>query len=91
MNRAKLNYVVDVGLGITFTVSVTTGLLRFTELLGIFGINYGQLAQSMPVYEMRILHDFSGLTLSILVFIHLVLHWKWIVSMTKSIFRRGGE
>ncbi|MFC2005970.1 DUF4405 domain-containing protein [Chloroflexota bacterium] len=37
------------------------------------------------------IHDWVAVALVVLVFIHVVLHWKWIVRMAKSIFRGTPE
>lgn len=34
------------------------------------------------------IHDFGAIALTILVVIHLLLHWKWVLNMTKSNFSR---
>jgi len=35
----------------------------------------------------RDLHDWVAVALLVIIIIHLILHWKWIVYMTKSYFR----
>jgi len=40
------------------------------------------------VRELRQLHELSGNLLVLLVGIHLLLHWRWIVSMTKNLFTK---
>ena len=32
------------------------------------------------------IHDWSGIIMALLVFIHLAFHWNWIVEKTKHIF-----
>jgi len=34
------------------------------------------------------IHDWVAVALVVLVIVHLLLHWKWIVRMAKSIFHR---
>ncbi|MDD3248508.1 MAG: DUF4405 domain-containing protein [Methanosarcina sp.] len=34
------------------------------------------------------IHSRIGILMSILVVIHLILHWKWIIYTTKSFFRK---
>ena len=34
------------------------------------------------------IHDWVGVALIALVLVHVILHWKWIARMTKSLFRR---
>ena len=88
MNKAIINYLIDIALIILILIMIITGLARFPEFLGVLGINYAALASSLPIYQMRLIHDWAGLLFTILVIIHLVLNWKFIVSMTRKIFRR---
>lgn len=82
MNRGKINYWIDVGLFISFLIVALSGIIKFPGwgLYQVFGFN-----------NISRWHDWSGIALVILVFLHLILHWNWIVGMTKNIFRKGGE
>jgi hypothetical protein len=73
MNKVKLNYFIDVLLAISFFTCFFTGLVKW---LGI--------AQSR---NSSALHNWSGLIMGLLIFVHLVLHWGWIVAVTKSFFK----
>lgn len=88
MNKAIINYLIDIALIILILIMIITGLTRFPELLGMFGINYAALASSLPVYQMRIIHDWAGVLFVVLVILHLALNWGWMVSMTRKMFRR---
>jgi len=81
MNRAKLNYIVDIGLLISFLVVFISGVLKF-------GPAIQALRTHIPYSTITPLHDFSGIIMGILVLIHLALHWNWIVSMTKSFIKK---
>jgi len=35
------------------------------------------------------IHDFSGLAMGLLVLVHIIMHWRWIVSFTKKLL--GGK
>jgi cytochrome b subunit of formate dehydrogenase len=85
MNKAKINYFIDVGLGISFFICFITGLIKWPRLIKIIGTT---AYRNLNIRALSMLHDFSGLAMGILVVIHLILHWKWIVSMTKCIFNR---
>ena len=37
--------------------------------------------------EMDTIHDWSGVAVGVLVLVHIVFHWKWIVCQTRQIFR----
>ncbi len=83
MNRAKINYLIDIGLAISFFVCFITGLIKWPGLVKIIDANFYRFLSNRKI---SMLHDLSGLIMGILVMIHLVLHWKWIVAMTKSFF-----
>ncbi|MDD3176041.1 MAG: DUF4405 domain-containing protein [Candidatus Nanoarchaeia archaeon] len=79
MNKLKLNYWIDVGLAITFILTFITGIIKWPS--------FYQLVSTWPLKQITFIHDWSGLVMSILIFIHLILHWNWIVVVTKSTFK----
>jgi hypothetical protein len=85
MDKIKLNYAIDLGLAISLISVALTGLIKFPGLLRFFGINYLQL----PIGIISLIHDWSGIVLSALVLLHLILHWSQIVCFTKGLF--GGK
>lgn len=83
MERSKINYAIDVLLGISFLLVFVTGILKWPGLLFRLGISI----KSLSLKSLSRIHDWSGLVMGMLVFIHLIMHWKWIVVMTKKIFK----
>jgi hypothetical protein len=83
MNKLKLNYWIDVGLATTFVAVFITGIIKWPGQIRLFGISH----RNLPMINITLIHDWSGLIMGILVFIHLVLHWNWIVCVTKKIFK----
>ena len=79
MNKAKLNYFIDLLLAVAFILVAITGILKFPGWFGYLQLPWRTLSK---------IHDWSGITMAVLVLVHLVLHWNWIVSMTKSFFRK---
>ena len=79
MNRTRLDYWIDFGLLISFLIVTITGIIKFPGwgLYGTLGFN-----------NISKFHDWGGIAMAILVLIHLVLHWGWIVSQTKGLFRK---
>jgi hypothetical protein len=75
MNKARLNYWIDIALAISFFACFLTGIVKWP---GIFSIGISSRISK--------LHDVSGLIMGLLVLVHLILHWSWIVFMTKGIF-----
>jgi len=85
MNKAKLNYWIDVGLAISFFICFITGLIKWPGLIRIIGTS---AYRTLHFRNISLLHDWSGLIMGLLVIIHLALHWKWIVYMTKNLFSK---
>lgn len=86
MNRTKLNYWIDIGLALSFLTCFITGLIKWHGLIRIIGTS---AYKTLHFTNISLIHDWSGLIMGVLVLIHLGLHWKWIVAVTKSIFKRG--
>ena len=84
IKRNTVLYLIDLFLLILICVSFITGLIKFPGLLRNIGIDY----LNFPFHSISVIHDWSGLIIGILIFIHLILHWKWMVSMTKKIILR---
>ena len=70
MNKPKLNYLVDIGMALSFVIVAVTGILKLPAL--------GRAR------EYTLLHDWAGIALAVFVLLHLILHWNWIKCMTKS-------
>ena len=89
MNILKINYFVDMVALVSFLVTAITGLVIMIFLPpseGRGGVHnylfgYGR-------HDWGAIHDLAGVVIIIAVLIHLVLHWNWIVSMTKSMFKK---
>jgi hypothetical protein len=87
VSKLKINYWVDVGLGITIITSGNTGLLKWPGAVRIFGLRHAVL----PMYQITTIHDYSGLLMALLAIVHIVLHWNWIVCTTKSLFKKKSK
>jgi hypothetical protein len=86
MRRVYLKYAIDLGMLVTFLLCFTTGILKFPGFLGfIRAARY-----VLPMLDITLIHDWSGVAMGILVFAHLLLNFSWIIAMTKQLARRGG-
>jgi len=83
MDKIKLKYFVDLGMGLSFLVVFFTGIFKFPGLTNYFKFIY----RIIPGFNISRVHDWAGLIMGIFVFVHLVLNWNWIVAMTKNIFK----
>ena len=80
MNRNSAKYIVDVSMGIAFLLCFLTGLMKWPNKA------YGTVT---PTYEMKLIHDYSGIILGLLICIHLILNWRWILAMTKNVLHKS--
>jgi len=78
VNRAKLNYWLDAAIGVAFLLSAISGLV-FLLPAGL-GSGSGILGLSYQAWD--VLHIWSSLAMIAGVLVHLVLHRRWIVTMT---------
>lgn len=81
MNMQVARWWVDLAMGMAFLVSFVTGIFKFTLIMRLLGLTDVVL----PLALMSDIHDWSGLTLGILVAGHLFLNRAWIITMTKKI------
>jgi len=92
MNKIKINYLVDVVAFISFFVTAITGILIFVFLPPAEGkgvvhstlFGYGR-------HDWGAIHDWAGMIMTLAAIIHIVLHWGWITSMTKSLFGKNNS
>jgi hypothetical protein len=83
MRRAYQKYVIDISLLITFILCFVTGIVKLPALLEITGLT----RHVIRFKYVTLVHDASGVALGLLVLVHLVLNWGWIVAMTKQFVR----
>jgi hypothetical protein len=65
---------------LVFLLNLATGLIKFPELQRYFLFVYNYFS----AFQISWLHDYSGLTLAILIIIHLIVHRRWF-------FNRSGD
>ena len=86
MDKTKLNYWIDVGLLISFLGAGITGIIKLKAIATQLGLEWGD-----PLMKtLSTIHDWSGIVMVLLVLVHLILHWDWIVCETKNIFSKKG-
>ena len=84
MNKARLNYWVDVATGLAFVLSAASGIVFLLPSsladgqVRMLGVSYQAWNQ---------LHTWSSLVMVAGALIHVALHWQWVVSMTKKTLR----
>lgn len=73
--KLKLNYLVDLAFFVQFALVGYSGLIMFFNHHGA-----GQI--------LRLIHDKVGILMLVFFVVHIVLHWRWIVFITKNFFGR---
>lgn len=81
MDGITTKWLVDILMGVTFGICFITGLLKYTVLLQLTGLN----TIILPAALISNLHDWSGLFIGLFVFLHLLLNRRWIITTTKNI------
>lgn len=84
MKRTSIVYSTSLALTAIFLIVGLLGILIFPGFLQFFGVNIN----SLPKVQMHRIHYWLGLLLMIVVSIHIFLHWKWLVGITKGYFQR---
>jgi hypothetical protein len=82
VKKAKLNYCVDVSIGVSYVLSAVSGLIFLLPTGSGAGLNSGFLGIRYALWDQ--LHTWSSLAMMAGVLAHLVLHWNWIVAMTRK-------
>lgn len=87
MTKIKLNYTIDFLAFIFFAISAVSGLAMLIFMPS--GVRQGRLQEFLGIQKgvWAGIHNWSGIILIILIVIHFILHWEWIVQMTKNIFK----
>lgn len=84
------NIIVDGLIAVSFLVTAVSGLYFYFFTSG--GYQGGRnpnwdpgLLFSRPIWDL--LHTWSGIVLTIMAIVHIFIHWRWIVNVTRKIFR----
>jgi hypothetical protein len=90
--NSKINYWVDVVIGVAFVFSALSGLVLFFAPSGYQGGRnpyYGQTVLFLSTQAWDTVHTWSSIAMISGVGAHLVLHWRWMVCVTKKLL--GGQ
>lgn len=87
MNKQKTNYIIDLLALVSFIIAAISGLvIRFFMPSGV---RQGRLQEFLGIQKgvWLEIHDWAGIILIVLIVIHFILHWDWVVCMTKSMLK----
>lgn len=90
MSKSKLYYFVDLAIAVTFLISALSGLVLFFAPSGYQGGRnpyYDQTVLLLSTHTWSTLHTWGSMAMIAGVGAHLVLHWSWIVAMTRRLWR----
>lgn len=88
MDKIKVNYFVDVLLAISFVIVTITSLIIFFFLpSGVRQAGY-QTFLGITKHNWSQIHTISGLAMIALSLVHFILHFKWLTTMSKTIFKK---
>ena len=82
--RAVVMYIIDIGLFISGTVCIISGIIKFPELTRY--IAYSGVV--IPYNSFSLAHDWSGGILTVLVLVHVAFNWSWMTKMTRALIRK---
>ncbi len=91
MNKAKLNFIIDIFMFICMMLVASIGfLIKFTLVPGkeareIYGRNVDLVLFGMDRHQWGTIHLYIALILLGLLALHILLHWKMIVSLYKQL------
>ncbi len=83
MKKTTINYIIDIIIGLGFLLSLVTGIFLLFNTSG--GYQGGRNPQYFIHAVWGNIHTWSSIIMSIGVAAHLVLHWNWMVCMTRKL------
>ena len=92
-NKAKVNYGIDMVIALAFILSAVSGLVLFFAphsggYMGGRNATYTANILFVAKDTWKVVHNWSSIAMIAGVLGHLVLHWNWMVCMTKNIFKK---
>jgi cytochrome b561 len=86
--KQKVNYIIDVLLVFCLIGITITGLvLAFAFESGMPRIGHTITFLGTQKIDWLPWHKYFGLGMIALMFVHLILHWKWMIAMTKKMLK----
>jgi len=82
MKRTIINYCIDISLLVGAVFCGTTGIIKWPGLIASLGLSY----KTLSIAAITGIHDWSGLLIVILAVLHVLMHRKWLVVLTRQIF-----
>jgi hypothetical protein len=81
-SRRILLYFVDLIIALSFFIMLITGVFKIPGVLSRLGL------LRLLSNNLTLIHDLSGIVFSIMIFSHLILHWRWLKTTTKNLWKK---
>ena len=94
LKRGHVNYIIDIIIGAAFLLSILSGIFLLLLPSGEGfrgGRNQGftSTVLGMDRWLIKDIHNVSSIAMALGVLGHFILHWNWIVCMTRNLFKTG--
>lgn len=89
MKASNKNYIIDIVGFVCFIFLVSTGVILYYNLPK--GSGHGITIWGLDRHEWGTIHFWIAVFFLLVLALHLVLHWKWIVSLTKGRPQKSSE
>jgi len=96
MRRTTRNYIIDAIFGLLLLFQGITGFVLWFILpsggyryRGGSGLDDGSSTFMFSRHTWLDIHQWLAVALLVIFALHIVIHWQWILAMTKSYFRQG--
>jgi hypothetical protein len=86
-----MNYIVDVAIGVGLLISAVSGIVLYFAPSGFQGGRnafYMREVLFLTTHQWSTLHTWSSFLMVAGALGHLILHWNWMVCMTRKLFGR---
>jgi cytochrome b subunit of formate dehydrogenase len=81
MRYLRGRYLLVIGLLLSFLICFATGVMKIPEVFQSLGMTY----RSPVMIQMTLIHDWTGVAMGALTAVHIFVHRRWIVAMTRRI------
>lgn len=82
LKKVMVNYWIDMGILVSSLLCISTGIIKWPGLIDQLSLSYSKV----PILLLSNIHDWSGMIMGALAFVHVVLHLKWLTTITKNTF-----
>ena len=88
MNKNKIYYFLDIIMFLLFIVVAISSVALYFLPSGVRRGSW-QLFWGVSKSDWLFVHKWAGIVLIILMFIHFLLHWRWVLETTKNYFKKN--